>query len=159
MCIYVYMNKTKIGRNDICNCGSNLKYKKCCLNKSVIDQINTYVTYDENFLTFDHFADHIQNDYFNAEQSDYKTNLKKYINENKSFIGPIIFLKTHKNKYYFKFCPLKQMESMVLPDDLKKAIEYYKENVTIKNLHLFIIQGSPGSSHELSFGFRENFID
>lgn len=23
----------KIGRNDLCPCGSGLKYKKCCLNK------------------------------------------------------------------------------------------------------------------------------
>lgn len=23
----------KIGRNDLCPCGSNLKYKRCCLNK------------------------------------------------------------------------------------------------------------------------------
>ena len=26
-------NKTKIGRNDPCICGSGLKYKKCCLHK------------------------------------------------------------------------------------------------------------------------------
>ena len=26
-------NKTKIGRNDPCPCGSGRKYKKCCLNK------------------------------------------------------------------------------------------------------------------------------
>lgn len=25
--------KDKIGRNDMCPCGSRLKYKKCCLNK------------------------------------------------------------------------------------------------------------------------------
>ena len=25
--------KSKIGRNDICPCGSGLKYKKCCMNK------------------------------------------------------------------------------------------------------------------------------
>ena len=28
------MNNTKIGRNDMCPCGSGLKYKKCCLGKS-----------------------------------------------------------------------------------------------------------------------------
>lgn len=27
------VNKTKIGRNDPCFCGSGLKYKKCCLRK------------------------------------------------------------------------------------------------------------------------------
>jgi len=25
------MNNKKVGRNDICPCGSNKKYKKCCL--------------------------------------------------------------------------------------------------------------------------------
>ena len=28
------MSTTKIGRNDMCPCGSGLKYKKCCLRKS-----------------------------------------------------------------------------------------------------------------------------
>ena len=27
------MNKSKVGRNDPCPCGSGLKYKKCCLGK------------------------------------------------------------------------------------------------------------------------------
>ena len=26
--------KTKLGRNDICNCGSGIKYKKCCESKA-----------------------------------------------------------------------------------------------------------------------------
>lgn len=26
-------NKTKIGRNDPCPCGSGLKYKRCCMNR------------------------------------------------------------------------------------------------------------------------------
>jgi methionyl aminopeptidase len=29
------MNKSKVGRNDPCPCGSGLKYKKCCLGKDV----------------------------------------------------------------------------------------------------------------------------
>ena len=27
----IYAEKTKLGRNDSCPCGSGLKYKKCCL--------------------------------------------------------------------------------------------------------------------------------
>lgn len=27
------MSRKKVGRNDLCPCGSGLKYKKCCLNK------------------------------------------------------------------------------------------------------------------------------
>lgn len=30
---------SKIGRNDICPCGSGLKYKRCCMNKKVEDKI------------------------------------------------------------------------------------------------------------------------
>ncbi|NCN95851.1 MAG: hypothetical protein GW917_03965, partial [Bdellovibrionales bacterium] len=29
----VVNNKTKLGRNDSCHCGSGQKYKKCCLDK------------------------------------------------------------------------------------------------------------------------------
>lgn len=29
-----FSNKKQQKRNDICLCGSNLKYKKCCLNKN-----------------------------------------------------------------------------------------------------------------------------
>ena len=30
---------TKVGRNDPCHCGSNVKYKKCCLtNNEVVSQ-------------------------------------------------------------------------------------------------------------------------
>jgi hypothetical protein len=28
----------KIGRNDTCNCGSGKKYKKCCINKIILDK-------------------------------------------------------------------------------------------------------------------------
>ena len=31
---YTYKRKEKkIGRNDLCSCGSGKKYKKCCINK------------------------------------------------------------------------------------------------------------------------------
>ena len=32
--------KTKIGRNDLCPCGSGKKYKRCCLDKDEADNAN-----------------------------------------------------------------------------------------------------------------------
>ena len=38
----VLKNTTKrAGRNDLCNCGSNLKYKKCCLKSNSFDKKHT----------------------------------------------------------------------------------------------------------------------
>lgn len=33
------MKKGKVGRNDLCPCGSGLKYKKCCINKLPVENI------------------------------------------------------------------------------------------------------------------------
>ena len=35
----------KVGRNDLCPCGSGLKYKKCCLNKSEKQKMAEAITY------------------------------------------------------------------------------------------------------------------
>lgn len=35
----------KIGRNDLCPCGSGLKYKKCCMNKEKMDQSDLKESY------------------------------------------------------------------------------------------------------------------
>ena len=39
--------KRKIGRNDICPCGSGLKYKRCCMEK---DKLELNVIQDENIF-------------------------------------------------------------------------------------------------------------
>lgn len=33
--MHLYAAKNKVGRNDLCPCGSGIKYKKCCLNKPI----------------------------------------------------------------------------------------------------------------------------
>lgn len=58
------IEKIKLGRNDICNCGSGKKYKKCCLNKEVtakkqpqnigqLHQIIVYKYFEENHLNLE----------------------------------------------------------------------------------------------------------
>lgn len=34
------IDNNKIGRNDLCSCGSGKKYKKCCMNKSIDDKLD-----------------------------------------------------------------------------------------------------------------------
>ena len=41
----------KIGRNDLCPCGSKIKYKKCCMEK---DQAAGIVYYNHNILRLVH---------------------------------------------------------------------------------------------------------
>ena len=36
--------KNKIGRNDLCPCGSGKKYKKCCISKTEMTQSRTWVS-------------------------------------------------------------------------------------------------------------------
>lgn len=44
---------SKIGRNDMCPCGSGKKYKKCCLGKetSAVESIMRLVTTEESAAT------------------------------------------------------------------------------------------------------------
>ena len=45
------MIKIKLGRNDICNCGSNKKYKKCCEGKAEEKYIKGQLTSSEKIQT------------------------------------------------------------------------------------------------------------
>lgn len=36
-----FSDKEKVGRNDLCFCGSGKKYKKCCMNKNIEDKLDT----------------------------------------------------------------------------------------------------------------------
>lgn len=49
------MNK-KIGRNDICHCGSNKKYKKCCLERD--EQMTSYELAEEQNSLYQNDEDH-----------------------------------------------------------------------------------------------------
>jgi hypothetical protein len=154
------MTNKKIGRNDKCKCGSGLKYKKCCFadDNSYENKINTYVDITNDFTNFEEFAKHIETEYFNTDTTDsntkYKTMLCKYINSIKIINGAIVFIKTHKNKYFFKYVPIAKLESGYLPDDLKTAVEYYKTNSQIKKLYFYVIQNGIGS-REMFYAFRE----
>ena len=41
----------KVGPNDKCNCGSNLKYKKCCLLKDIENQYQESLYEESNVIT------------------------------------------------------------------------------------------------------------
>ncbi len=43
------MKKDKVGRNDLCPCGSGLKYKKCCLKKEISETENIKTTYFQKY--------------------------------------------------------------------------------------------------------------
>ena len=40
----------KISRNELCPCGSGLKYKKCCLNKSIVEKCEAGIELQRNKL-------------------------------------------------------------------------------------------------------------
>ncbi|NQT57099.1 MAG: type I methionyl aminopeptidase [Desulfobacteraceae bacterium] len=42
-------DRIKVGRNDLCPCGSGLKYKKCCLNKDILDFKRTKELYYQKY--------------------------------------------------------------------------------------------------------------
>ena len=59
--MYIYnMSTIKIGRNDICYCGSNKKYKKCCLNADVNAKhlANTYEPTELMDRSMEHLQHH-----------------------------------------------------------------------------------------------------
>ncbi|WP_375605386.1 YecA family protein [Flavobacterium davisii] len=117
---------TKIGRNDFCVCGSGLKYKKCCLNK-----------------TYDNFRNFKNENLFNNKLD--KNDLTFFSQFNKKELLSVIALLKSLPQNHGKNIRLEEIQKKVLltENHQDKTIDFEKLNKYLSKSYAFNYQEDP----------------
>ena len=115
----------KVGRNDLCPCGSGRKYKKCCLNK-VENKI-------ENRLPYQNYIDESLNEYPKETTNKDEVNFYEYYNKEYIEVDKLLY-KAIKHKSIPMFIKRDiSRENTINYNCLNKAYDLIKEIISKNN--------------------------
>lgn len=155
-------DEMKIGRNDLCYCGSGKKYKHCCLKRSIMSE-------------YDLIRNVIEQEGYDREVSDFISSLYQYMKENQ-WMGAC---HATSSIMYVGFCELGYSPTIYIGEvaiptrprfdhswitvdekviDLAIAMPL-PENVPISNPIVFDINIATNQKHQIIYGVKGGRLD
>jgi len=112
----------KIGRNDLCPCGSGKKYKKCCMKKIKSDEhdvINENVEFMDDLARLESLSNDVVTFIENKQYENAEKNCRMLMKDYPDQVdGLMRFAELHDAK-----------------GEISKAIEYYKRTIEFMKTH------------------------